>query len=506
MPEKLYQLLRDFRIPELGIRQIRTSEASDEIYSVKYSMQPAVFAMTWPDGRPAMHAEMFLMEIATRLTLRRTNGGSLKDKAVALSHLLRFAYAHSLELWMLTDTDIKNAIRQLQIERDPRRPHKNRRNSNTIDTIVSVWIDFLRWLQTNVVSDRIIIGTQNQRPQIPLVERTFTERRTGIRRTILKYRYVPAPSTAEHKGPISRELRTKLWDAIGEMADPARASARFRGRFLYDRNHFEFVLDFLRRRRELQIELLEYLGRRPAELAHLRVSENTQCIVTGKCRVVTFKRRRSTDPPSDVPIPFQVALHLELFIKKYRSRLLDYLASQGVRSDSQDRVFIALDGHALTEETLQTEFYRIARKAGITDQRACMSMFRHRFITRIVAIHLKSFMSDNPGKGKSFITESDYLTVLTRVRPLTGHGNIESLIPYLDLAWKELGVFDDADFHLDVVTEYEVGIDAVSALLTDARQGLTAHQTLFGERVVGELEKIRTRLVDAAKSKRQTHP
>jgi hypothetical protein len=71
-----------------------------------------------------------------------------------------------------------------------------------------------------------------------------------------------------------------------------------------------------------------------------------------------------------------------------------------------------------------------------------MSMFRHRFITNMVKLHLLAFFDRNPDKHRYSMQPTDYRTVLKSVATLTGHGGELSLMSYIDLAWEELGVFD----------------------------------------------------------------
>lgn len=71
-------------------------------------------------------------------------------------------------------------------------------------------------------------------------------------------------------------------------------------------------------------------------------------------------------------------------------------------------------------------------------------MFRHRFITYEVTAHLKEFI-DKSGKSRQMMTDIDYESILKRVAVKTGHGSVQSLWHYIDLAWEELGVWGSID-------------------------------------------------------------
>ena len=444
---------------------------------------------------------MFLQDIAAHLTIRDVDGGSLKVAAASLSHLLRFAYKCNRNVWELNDGHMKQAVHALQEEADPLIPYRERRSPNTVDRIVSTWIEFMRWLQANVITDRIIAGPIEQKPQIPLVERTFPDSR-GIRRTVLKYRYTQAPSTPDPKGPMPRDLRIKLWDEVQRRSDPDTASPRYRMRFESE-SEFRFELNYLKKRRELLLELLENLGRRPKELSLVLASDNDACTKEGRFRVKTVKRRRKRDPIGDVPVPFQTAVHVELFITKYRKELLDRLRARGLDPRPEDKLFLSVDGHAMTEQTMEKEFRRIVKASGAMDERACMSMFRHRFITNMVKAHLKSFMDEHPSKGRQLMTESDYRTILKRVAAFTGHADENSLMSYIDLAWNELGVFDAADNALALVTAVESGINSITSLIGDASSIRHLSGAQIAEKTIEELRQMRQHVLDIISKRAQ---
>jgi hypothetical protein len=86
----------------------------------------------------------------------------------------------------------------------------------------------------------------------------------------------------------------------------------------------------------------------------------------------------------------------------------------------------------------------LAAAAGYKDVQACFSMFRHRFITFEVVVHLKEFMA-KAGKSRQMMTTDDYESILKRVAAKTGHGSTQSLWHYIDLAWTEIDVWGGID-------------------------------------------------------------
>ncbi|WP_274642747.1 hypothetical protein [Pseudomonas serbica] len=93
---------------------------------------------------------------------------------------------------------------------------------------------------------------------------------------------------------------------------------------------------------------------------------------------------------------------------------------------------------------MESDFKRIAIAAGYKDHQACFSMFRHRFITLEVMVHLRAFM-EQTGTPRRVMTESDYESVLKRVATKTGYSDIHSLWHYIDIVWNEIDVWGGVD-------------------------------------------------------------
>lgn len=127
------------------------------------------------------------------------------------------------------------------------------------------------------------------------------------------------------------------------------------------------------------------------------------------------------------------------------------------------------------------------RACGHHDVQACFSMFRHRFITLEVIVHLKEFMGA-AGKGRHLMTDGDYRSILKRITAKTGHGTPESLWHYIDLAWAELDVWANVDRQLE---RLRAG-DRLYEELLDLRRSLPAEFSCGTE----FLEKTAARLLE----------
>lgn len=489
---KLFSLLRDVALPGYTVIDpvLGIAQACEQVL-------PAVFILSWPDGTPCLYAEMFLLDKSYRLTTRRNDGGSLKVAATDLSHLLRFCWQYEHNLWELGDNELREMIAWLQQPRSINNPTAPQRNRNTINRVIAQVIEFLLWLQRTIMPERQIVGTREQRPQITCVE--TTGRRYGqpwAGRLAFTFRLTA--DSPDPKGPISRELRQQLWEGVVRMAGAATENAHYMARFP-SRAAWLAERDYLRARRELMLSLLDATGCRPGELARLSLAKNLACVATGKIILTTLKRRRAEDPERIIPLARVVCVRLELFIRKYRAALVTALQQRNRDVVANDAVFITCrTGTPMLEVALTKDFQRITRCAGIT-QRTCMSMFRHRFITNMVALHLNAFVRESPGKDRQYLIEADYRSILKRVAVFTGHGSVDSLFVYIDWAWEELGAFDRVAEGHALTSAIDESLQRLSILASELEREppLTAEAAI--NVVSAELDTIRVRVRDAGK-------
>jgi integrase len=451
---------------------------------------------------------MFLLDVASQYTVRRLDGGSLRVLASQLSLLIRFCWLKRLQLWAMDDAHMQEAVAGLQSEPHPRRSGKDRRNSNTVNQIISTWIAFFTWLQKQPGYPGRIVGLVNDRPQIPLIWKKHTDRHGRVRQ-VLGYRYAPTSSTPQDvRGPISRVLRQRLWEGAALMSGATTKAPRYRHRFASE-SDFLAECEYLHKRRQLILDLLESTGARPGELVRMTARVHRRCSEERRIVLTTLKRRKLTDPHRSIPADAGTAVRIELFIHKFRQPLLERLRRQGLKPEPQNHLFLTVQGRPMTEGALEKEFRRIVGHAGIEDERACMSMFRHRFITNMVKLHLLAFLGSNPDKGRYSMHLEDYRSILKSVATLTGHGDEASLMSYIDLAWEELGVFDYVAPARALINAVEQGLNRLAGTAADLRSRRSRVNSRALRSVLDELESIRRQVqdaLDAVVAARQSSP
>jgi site-specific recombinase XerD len=429
----------------------------DHIYSPRRLVVPATFAVTWPDGTPCSLVENYLISRFRRGASVREDGGSLRATVAKLTHLIRYCWYIKRDFWELCDDEVYQLVVVLMGEMKPSAPFTRARDNNTVRAIVATAVEFLLWLQSDVLVNYRLIGLEPEY-QVRLAERKVFDSRRNRHIVSLVYHRLPPRDTKEPKRPISREKRNQLWQGVSELATteaflPAWARKNSQGSMLST---------YLKARRELLLELLEATGARPGELARLSVLANENCYKTQQLTLETLKRRRQIQ--RTIKLQPGVAMRLAVFIQKHRTTLLREMLSAGEPPVPMDRVFVGISGTPMSERSMTSEFSRISAAAGLSDYQSCMSMFRHRFITKQVALHLGIYLSDN-NKTKEMMTDGDYRTILRKVATITGHGSEISLLHYLDMAWEELGTMNQIDTAISLDASIEGAMTQIISLI-----------------------------------------
>lgn len=460
---QLFRIVKNVELPTVFLLESSTIKKSSKI----------LISFSWPDGSPCIPIERYLLERSYELQVRE-DGGSLKTIASKLTHLARFCYSNSIQFWELNETTFRQFVLEyLECGKHSVRGFSVRKNNTNID-IVSTCIAFLQWCQTTITVGRVIVGLRESKPQIRLVKKVI-HRSKFESTTVAVYPFTSEPDTPEPKGPMPGIIRNKLWDATESAGGTSVERA------------------YLAARREQMLSLLEATGCRPGELAALDYLANKEVVKNGVLHIITLKRRKAKDPIRQVPVSLETSVALDRFFRVERQDMINDLKVRGFHPD-ESRVFVSSrNGAAASPGSLSKDFQRIVSRAGI-EQRACMSMFRHRFITIMVAIHLKDHLSQNKGGTKDQILIVDQLTILKRVAVFTGHGNPESLLPYIDLAWEYLGIFKPIDQARDIarlLSEATVHIRTIGKKLVDNRK---LSRSLIVDKLVEEIKLLEIRI------------
>lgn len=399
----------------------------------------------WPGGAPCDVLNMYLLDVA-----HETTGASLATFASELSHLVRYCWKSQLAIAELTDDDICALSTQLQEEKSVSRPTERVRNNNTVRGILSRAIQFLLWYQKHIVLATSIplIGEATISPQI-IIKRVRNHRKKSRRAPEYYYthRSMPQSVTREPKRPIALPVIEMIEQSVDSLSDLAAQSDKFLQRYRNRPNLLIAHLEYIRIRRHFMIWLLKRTGLRPSEMVEISISEHLGILHSKRILIPIKKRRRMDAPMRSFPITLKDATVFQRYLTA-RAKYCEALKSSGQLTPTTDALFLGLDGTSIKKTSLERDFSRIVAKAGFKDVQVCFSMFRHRFITYEVIVHLKEFMAST-GKTAKMMTESDNESILKRVAAKTGHGSVQSLWHYIDLAWEEINVWGNVDIALE---------------------------------------------------------
>lgn len=127
-------------------------------FTPRKQIMPATFAVTWPDGTPCSLVEMYLISMFHRGVSVREDGGSLRATVAKLMHLVRYSWEVKRDFWELDDDDIYRLLDALMAETKPEAPSVRVRDNNTVRAIVAAVVEFLLWLQNEILVGVALIG------------------------------------------------------------------------------------------------------------------------------------------------------------------------------------------------------------------------------------------------------------------------------------------------------------------------------------------------------------
>lgn len=485
MRTQLFHVLPEMKLPVSGIKHDTGTHVTTQVI-------PAFPFMYWPSGKPCEPVNMYLLAIAHEVT-----GDSLKTYAAELSHLIRYCGEKNAAIERLTNDDIHKLSKELQEERSHRHPLERVRNDNTVRGILSRTIRFLLWYQETfmLLLRTPLIGEQKVSPQITVQLVKISHRQGHKTRTEYYYTHsaMPSSESREPKRPIARPVIEDIQRCIYQQSVLEDNSARFTQRHGNNRDLLLAQIEYMRARRTFMIWMMMRTGLRPSELVQMSVKDHDNILTTRVLKIPTKKRRKLAAPIRSFPILMDAATVVYRYLLS-RTTYCDALRKSGTDPAPGAAFFLTLEGEPILKTSLEKDFERLAAHAGYKDVQACLSMFRHRFITYEVTVHLKEFI-DKSGKSRQMMTDIDYESILKRVSAKTGHESVQSLWHYIDLAWEELGVWASTDKALE-------RLHAFDQLFTDGL--LLKHQLeSSGKRLPKELQPFLDRLTEILTSARE---
>jgi hypothetical protein len=434
----------------------------------------------WPSGQPCEPVNAYLLDSAPGVT-----GDTLKTYAAELSPLVRYCASVSVGFEDLDDGHVFAFSQALQTERSPNHPTQRARNNNTVRNLLRRAIAFLQWYQAHLMlpTQTPLIGEIETAPRI-VVRHLHTHRGGRQGTDYYIHRAMPTANSREPKLPLPQLIIEDIERMIETLSDLEAQTARVKRRYAKCPERLTAQLEYVRARRRFMVWIMKRTGLRPAEMVEMPLRDSASILHTQRLIIPTKKRRRRVAPLRSFPITLRDATIVQRYLIA-REKHIRQLRERDPKYQDPEALLLGVDGEAIRKTSLEKDFDRLVKACGHTDVQACLSMFRHRFITYEVMVHLKEFMG-SAGKSRQLMTDSDYRSILKRITAKTGHGSPESLWHYIDLAWEEMDVWANVDRHLERLHT----ADGLHQELLDLRRTLRASPELPAVEVLDLAERL----------------
>lgn len=333
-----------------------------------------------------------------------------------------------------------------QLEKEVIKGNKVKQN-NTVNGVIDCIIAFLSWVQTtgNPFDHSNLVGLAGTASNL---EVSLGKNHFG-RQSLRHSRHLEKNTPLYGKVAMPREIITRVENQIFNESDPEIYAGDVTHKLNSGSKRMALFQQYLYERRTFSIWMFKKAGLRPDELCQMPLSKNINIMDTLVLWLPTKKRR--TDNPS--LRLFKITSDGALAVKHYLDARSEYLAGLGTspqKNASLDRMLLTEQGSALAVGSLTRDFSRLVNRAGLHDVRACLSMFRHRFITMEIMVHLKQITkTDRPTRG--MLSAAVVKSIEERIRKKTGHKLGQSIWTYFDAAFDMMSFWGSVDRTLSQV-------------------------------------------------------
>jgi integrase len=434
--QQLFSVVKNVKLPRYAVKN-----GAENTWSVRHTTYPALLSFYWPSGEPCVPAEMFLLYRAGTLKSETSRGGSLRVEASNLTHIVRFCFERSRRIQDISRDDFSEFTDQLIEDQGTRHDGRPARGFNTVRTIIATTVSFLRWFQEEFAIDDKLVGTAVEKARVRLIEKMSTHF-SGKKIITLEYIDTPPLGPQAAKAPMPNRHIKKIWQAVHDTRPPGTDLSTVGAP---TKSLRDLRANYLYRRRIAVLILAEETGLRPGELSLMTCADNQNVLEERMLRIPTLKRREPILMVRSLPCSLELCFALAEMEDCKDALLAALPGTRRAAAAEHGLLFVNAIGSPLAAATLEREFARIVRSAGISKpDKACLSMFRHRFLTRRCAYYIREFQLPQIAGGTD-ITATDNATILGRLIELTGQKSLRSVKHYISLGFKELGIFDDVD-------------------------------------------------------------
>ncbi|KAB0486669.1 Phage integrase family protein [Pseudomonas reinekei] len=401
----------------------------DNIKTVDGSNMP--FLM-WPDGTPCLLANSYMITLRMQpgrfgggFSRLGSKGGSFGDYAGKISHLIRYCYYNNKNFISLTDNDFYNFIDALRHETKPNKPQQLKRTERTITSIGRRCLSFLTHVgEINLAHNFVGI---NGTISIELIESTGYRNGKAFKHSSVHHRSFRSANAKKRRRPIAQATIVKMRDAIDDMS----------------------TSEFLCNRRHLMISLFEETGARRGEIRSIMVGQVLTAAAMAKPTILLNTLKRGEGQTRELAISPALVSDMLNHVRTDRRITLKKV---GISADHGFLFISERGGQPLQTDTFTVEFSLIRRHAKLEVQ-ACAHLFRHLFCTNIVSRLISETQSLNPDSFRlTLLTDK---TLAAEAMKQTGHTTLESLLSYVDTAFRQKSRFEQIVRNVEAAKSYE---------------------------------------------------
>lgn len=415
----------------------------------------------WPDGRPCHLVNHWLMEKALGTLARETT----KVYASQITHLVRYCYTHEVEFFDFTDEDFYHFSNHLEKLKKSNSKHSAEYiGGNHVRAVQQRALHFFLWIHKNYssLSSTPLIG-ESENCQIIIETRASSY--NGRKEVWHRYLKPPEPPK-DDKNVITEKMIQALFNAIFVAHDIDNLPTRAKTKQVADPELFTMRNTFLYERRIFTIKIMKLTGLRPEELIDIPLELNQSVTATRRISLPTKKQ--------GVPAPirkFDISTRAALDFQRYldnRRIFIDFLLNKGLITIPSKSILIGDNGKSIKKSSITKEFSRLCVSAGFFDVRCCLSMFRHRFITRGMHLLLLERFTKNPELRTHWThgLREDVCNILIRQ---TGHRQAKSLYGYFHEEYRLLISNEHWGEHMNTLNRLSDAQDSAAELKHLAR-------------------------------------
>lgn len=417
--------------------------------------------MRWPDGRPCHLVNQWLLEKALHTAAKDTT----KVYASQLTHTIRYCHDCKINFHDFTDEHFHKFSEKLESVKKSNSPYSTEYiGGNHVRAIQQRTLHLLFWIAAKYpfLSRRPLIGT-DESCQVLIEYRVNPH--TGQRE--LYHRYLkPREPDKDDKGVITEVMIEKLLNAIFIAHDVENLPKKSRTKFVADAELFVATNDYLYQRRLFVIRTMKLTGLRPEELIEIPLKLNTE-VQAKRYICLPTKKQGYPTPIRKFNINAKAGIDFQRYLDS-RESYLAFLSARKIISFTPSSILLTERGTPIQKESITKEFSRLCQSAAFGNVRCCLSMFRHRFITR----EIHGLLLERFAENKEFkIQYSDALRedVCNIVKLKTGHRRASSLYTYFHEEYRLLTKDLERESYLNTLNELSDNQDRVYELKHLAR-------------------------------------